>query len=49
MRSNNERADLEMQILKYRQLASRIADEEFVRRAGERIAELERKLREIEE
>jgi hypothetical protein len=49
MRSKNERVELEMQIMRYRQLASRTIDEEFVRRAKEKIADLERKLREIDE
>jgi hypothetical protein len=49
MRSKNERVELEMQIMRYRQLASRTADEDFLRRLGERIAELEQKLREIDE
>ena len=38
-----------MRILRYRQLASRISDEEFLKRAKEWVAELEKKLREIDE
>ena len=49
MRSKSERVELEMQILKYRQLISRTTDAEFIRRAQEKIAELEQKLREIDE
>ena len=49
MPSKNERVELEMKMMKYRQLAGRIIDEEFVRRAKEKIAELEKKLREIDE
>ena len=49
MRSKNERVELEMQLMKYRQLLLRIADEDFVKRAREHIAELEQKLREIDE
>jgi hypothetical protein len=49
MPSKNERRELEMEMMKYRQLAGRIIDEEFVRRAKEKIAELEKKLREIDE
>ena len=45
----NERVELEMQLLKYRDLLSRIADEEFLKRARAKIAELEQKLREIDE
>ena len=47
--SKNERVELAMQIMKYRQLMSRTADEEFRRRAEEKLRELERKLREIDE
>lgn len=38
-----------MRILRYRQLASRTSDEEFLRRVKEQVAELEKKLREIDE
>ena len=46
---NNERAELEQRTLRYRQLATRIIDEEFRRRLQEKIAELEQKLREKDE
>jgi hypothetical protein len=49
MAHKNERVKLEMQILKYRDLLSRIADEEFIKRARTKIAELEQKLREIDQ
>ena len=49
VRSKNERVELEMRILRYRQLASRTSDEEFLRRIKEQVAELEQKLREIDE
>jgi hypothetical protein len=49
MAHKNERVELEMQILKYRNLLNRVADDEFVKRAKEKIAELEQKLREIDE
>jgi hypothetical protein len=49
VRSKNERVELEMRILRYRRLASRTADEEFLRRVKEQVAELEQKLREIDE
>ena len=40
--------ELEMKIMRYRQLVDRIADEEFLRRIRNQIAELEQKLREID-
>jgi hypothetical protein len=49
MPHKNERLELEMQILKYRDLLSRVSDEEFLKRARAKIAELEQKLREIDE
>jgi hypothetical protein len=49
MPHKNERVELEMRILKYRDLLSRVADEEFLKRAKAKIAELEKKLREIDE
>jgi hypothetical protein len=49
MPHKNERVELEAQIMKYRQLLSRVTDTEFLRRANEKIAELEQKLREIDE
>jgi hypothetical protein len=45
----NERVELEMKIMRYRQLGRRITDEEFQNRLREQIAELEQKLREIDE
>jgi hypothetical protein len=38
-----------MKIMRYRQLVDRTADEEFLRRIRNQIAELEQKLREIDE
>jgi hypothetical protein len=49
VRDKNERVELEMQILKYRQFLSRIADEAFRTALREKIAVLEKKLREIDE
>jgi hypothetical protein len=49
VQSKNDRVELEMKIMRYRQLASRTADEEFLRRVRDQIAELEQKLREIDE
>jgi hypothetical protein len=49
MPHKNERVALEMQIMKYRQLAARITNDEFLKCAEEKIAELQRKLREIDE
>jgi hypothetical protein len=42
-------AEIEMEIVRYRQLVDRIADEELLRRIRTQIAELEQKLREIDE
>jgi hypothetical protein len=47
--TKNERAELEMEMMKYRQLAGRMVDEEFVRRAKEKVAELKKKLGEVDE
>lgn len=49
MRNKNERVELEMQIMKYRQFLLLIADEAFQRNLREKIAELEKKLHEIDE
>jgi hypothetical protein len=49
MPSKNERVELEMKIMRYRQFESRITDEEFLKRLANQIAELEQKLREIDE
>ena len=38
-----------MQIMKYRELLGRVGDEDFHERAKAKIAELEQKLREIDE
>ena len=45
----NERVELEMKIMRHRLMARRTADEEFLKRINEQIAELERKLRAIDE
>ena len=39
MPSKNERVELEMKIMRYRQLVDRTADEEFLRRIRNQIAE----------
>ena len=49
MRTKNDRVELEMHIMKYRQFLLLVADEAFLRDAKEKIAELEKKLREIDE
>ena len=49
MPHKNERVELEMQIAKYRLVANRMADDEVRQRFEARIAELKRKLREIDE
>jgi hypothetical protein len=50
MRSKNERVELEMKILKYRRLArDAVTDDVTERRIAALIAELEQKLREIDE
>jgi hypothetical protein len=49
MRSKNERVELEMQIMRYRQIMSRTTNAEFLKQAEEKILELERRLREIDE
>jgi hypothetical protein len=49
MPHKNERAELEMKIIRYRQLADRTADEEFLSRIKDQITELEQKLRKIDE
>lgn len=41
--------ELEMKIMKFRQLSGRNADQEFQARAKQKIEELEQKLREIDE
>jgi hypothetical protein len=49
VRSENECVELETKLMRYRQLATRITDEAFLRGIEEQIVELERKLREIDE
>ena len=49
MSTKNERVELEMQIMKYRQILSRTANAEFLKQAEEKILELEQKLREMDE
>ena len=50
MRSKNERVELEMKILRYRNLARQIAtDPDTAQRIKELIADLEKELREIDE
>jgi len=50
MAHQNERVQLEMKIMKYRQLARQASSDEVTRqRIEELITELERKLREIDE
>ena len=45
----NERVELEMQITRYRQLMSRTTNAEFLKQAEEKIAELEKLLRQMDE
>jgi len=47
--TKNERVELEMQIMKHRQFLLLAANEAFLRAAKEKLAELEKKLREIDE
>ena len=47
--SNNERVELAMQIMRYRQIGGRTTDEQFLQHLNVKIAELEQKLREIDE
>ena len=49
MRNENDRVQLEMEIMKYRNFLLFIVDEQFRKVANEKIAELEKKLREIDE
>jgi hypothetical protein len=49
MPSKNDRVELEMKIMKYRLLARQVADSETAERIRSLVAELERKLREIDE
>jgi hypothetical protein len=47
--SKNERVELEMKIMKYRQMARRVTDDETKRRINGLVTELEQTLREIDE
>ena len=49
MRNHNERVRFEMEILKYRNFLLFVEDKEFRMALTEKIAELEKKLREIDE
>ena len=49
MPSKNERVELAIKIMRYRQFATRTADEEFLRAIKAKITELEQQLREIDE
>jgi hypothetical protein len=49
MPSSNERVELAMKIMRYRQLAGRTTDERSLRRIEDQLAKLEQKLREIDE
>lgn len=49
MDNKNDRVELEMQILKYRNFLLIVEDDKFRKSAQEKIFELERKLREIDE
>jgi len=47
--SKNDRVELEMQIMKYRHLVSRMTNSELRRQAEEKLVELEQRLRGIDE
>jgi hypothetical protein len=49
MPSKSERVELEMKIIRYRQLMGRTTDDELLKQFAVQIAALEQKLREIEE
>ena len=49
MPSKNKRVELEMKIMKYRQITGRTTDEELLKHTQNKILELEQKLREIDE
>ena len=49
VQNENERVRLEMEIMRYRNFLLFIVDEQFRKVANEKIAELEKKLREIDE
>jgi hypothetical protein len=48
MPSKNERVELEMKIVRYRELGRQAPDQETRQRIGELVAELEQKLHEID-
>jgi hypothetical protein len=48
-KNKNHRVQLEIQIMKYRSLARRVIHDETAQRINLLVAELERKLREIDE
>ena len=48
-RPANERVELEMKIMQYRQLMRRMTEEELLKRFAEQIAALERQLRETDQ
>jgi hypothetical protein len=49
MPSKNERVELEMKIMKYRAMARKVTDDKTTQRLTELVAELEQKLKEIDE
>jgi hypothetical protein len=49
MPHQNQRVELPIKIMRFRQMATRTADEQFLRAIKDKIAELEQKLREIDE
>lgn len=49
VRNKNEQAQLEMQIMKYRNFLRIIVDEQFQKSAKDKIAEWEKRLSEIDE
>ena len=48
-KNKNDRVELEMKIMKYSSLARRVVHDDAAKRIKQEIAELERKLREIDE
>jgi ribosomal protein L18E len=49
MPPSNERVELEMEIMRYKLLSQRTTDAEFLKRIAEKVAQLEKNLREIDE
>jgi hypothetical protein len=49
MPHQNESVELALKLMRFRQMATRTADEQFLRALKDKIAELEQKLREIDE